>query len=371
MKPIFLFLLGAMLLSSSPRAADKPTALDLVGKWQGAVEFGKFKFRLTLRIAKTEAGLLAVTLDNPDQGVKGMPVAALLFNYPDVRIEIDQFGTAYLGKLSEDRNQITGQFEEGPGGRPIQTTFKRSTEPDAPEPEKVFTFAKGEARDIRGHWKGNIEPMPGMKMTIGLNIGRIPDGSFKATMDILEQGAKDIPSSSVAATNDSAKLQWQAFQTVFDAKLSQDGKQLAGTWKGMGRPSDVKFERIDAPLTLLPKDLSFERDSAKPEDIRGYWKGTLEIPNGKLRLVVKVGRAPDGSYAGTLASIDQGGREFPATSATFEAPKVFLEWKGIRGKFEGTLTTGGDSMEGKWEQMGNPLPLKLERTTAAEAEKKS
>jgi len=371
MKSIFALLLCAILAPVALRGAEKPSALDLVGKWRGAVEFGKFRFNLRLNVTKTDAGRLAVNLEIPEQGVKDMPVAALLFNNPDVRLEIDQIGTAYNGKLSEDRNEISGEFEEGPGGRAIHVVFKRSTEPDAPEPEKVFTFAKGEATDIRGYWKGFIEPMPGMKLTMGLNIGRIPDGTFRASLDMPDQGAKDIPATSVSATNKTAKFQWQAFQTVFDAKLSEDGKQLAGTWKGMGRPSEVKFERMDGPLALLPKNLSFERESGKPRDIRGYWKGTLEVPNGKLRLVVRLGRAPDGSYAGTLSSIDQGGRELPATKASFEPPKVMLEWSGIRGKFEGTLTDSGDTMEGKWEQMGTPMPLKLERTTAAEAEKKS
>src|SRR5438046_1786588 len=117
MKSIFALLLCAIMASAGIHAADKPSALDLVGKWRGAVEFGKFKFKLSLKVTKTDAGRLAVTLEIPEQGVKDMPVAALLFNNPDVRLEIDQIGTAYNGKLSEDRNEISGEFEEGPGGR--------------------------------------------------------------------------------------------------------------------------------------------------------------------------------------------------------------------------------------------------------------
>src|SRR5258708_483918 len=109
-----LLLILAFLVSViNPARAAAPTALDLVGKWDGAVEFGKFSFKLILRVAKTPEGKLAVTMDNPDQGQKGMPINTLLFNNPDVRLEIDQFGTAYSGKLSADRNEITGVFEEG------------------------------------------------------------------------------------------------------------------------------------------------------------------------------------------------------------------------------------------------------------------
>lgn len=367
-----LVLLCAAMAAFSPlrtEAAEKPTALDLVGKWDGAVEFGKFKFKLVVRVNKTPANRLAVTIDIPEQGQKDVPVNAFLFNYPEVRFEIDPFGTAYNGNLTADLNSIDGAFEEGPGGRPVKLTFKRSTIPDAPEPEKTYTFAKNEPTDIRGHWKGSLEPMPGMTLTAGLNIGRLPDGTFKATLDILDQGAKDIPTSSITTTEKTAKLEWQALQTVFDAKLSEDGKSLSGEWKQGPRGKPLTFERVDGPVTLIPKNVSFEPEKGNAEDVRGYWGGTLETPGGKLRLVFKLGRTPEGKYAGTLASIDQGGRELPMSSGSFTAPDLHLEFKGIRGKFDGKLNKEGTAIEGKWEQFGNPMPLILERTTAPEADK--
>jgi hypothetical protein len=364
---IFLFLMCGMLRCAS--AAEKPSALDLIGKWEAAIEFGKFKFRLILRVAKTAEGRLAVTMDSPEQGQKGAPVNALLFNHPEVRFEIDQFGTAYNGKLSADQNEISGAFEEGPGGRPISVVFKRSTEPDVPEPEKVFTFAKGEPQDIRGYWKGSLEAGPGMTLAVGLNIGRVADGSFLATLDLLDQGAKGIPAS-VTSSNKTARLQLQAFQAVFEGKLSEDGKSLAGDWVQRGRTNVVAFARLDEPASILPKNLSFEPDKASPEDVRGFWKGVLETPGGRLRLALKIGRAPDGTYAGTMASLDQGGREIPMSKASFQAPKLMLEWKGIRGKFDGTINKDGTVLDGKWEQFGNPAPLKLERTASFEGESK-
>jgi hypothetical protein len=371
MKALIVLLLAIVTLPTTVRSASPPTALDLVGKWDGTVEFGKFKFKLVLNVAKKPDGRLNVTIDNPDQGQKGMPINALLFNNPDVRLEIDQFGTSYLGKLSSDLNQIDGAFEEGPGGRPIAVVFKRSHEPDLPEPVKTFTFAKGEPMDIRGYWKGSLEPMPGMKITVALNIGRIPDGTFRAAMDIFDQGAKDIPAVSATFTNGNARLEWSAFQTVYDAKLSEDGKNLAGAWKGGGRSNQVSFVRLESPATMLPKDISFTPEKSKADDVRGYWLGTLEVPGRKLRLAFKVGKVPDGSYAGTLASLDQGGQEIPMTTAAVTAEKVVFEWKGMRAKFEAKINSDGTLLDGTWEQFGNPLPLKMERTPAPETGKKT
>lgn len=369
MKRLLLVALMLAWAVAKPCGAEKRSAFDLAGKWIGPVEFGKFKFKLVLRIAKTPEGRLVTTIDVPEQGQKDAPVSALLFNDPEVRLEMDQFGTAYNGKLSGDKNEINGEFEEGPGGRPLALTFKRSNEPDAPEPKKVFTFAAGEAKDIRGYWKGSMEPFPGMNVTAALNIGRMDDGTFRATLDLLDQGAKDIPASSVSGGNKSAKLEWQGFQAVFDGKLDETGNTLAGNWLQRGRTNPVTFTRLEEPASLLPKNLSFEPE--KGEDIRGFWMGTLESPNGKLRLAFKIGRAPDGAFGGSMVSLDQGRREIPMSSAKFEKPKVLLEWKGIRGKFDGTINKEGTAMEGKWEQFGNPMPLKLERTPSFEGEKKS
>ncbi len=371
MKSIVLLFLTVMALCSPLQAnAAEATALDLVGKWEGVVEFGKFSIKLVLRVAKTPEGRLAVTMDVPDQGQKGVPIPSILFNNPSVRLEIDAFGTAYNGELSSDFSQIKGAFEEGPGGRPVDVVFKKSTVPDLPEPKQLFTFEQGEPMDIRGYWKSNFELFPGAATTIGLNIGRIPDGTFKATLDLPEQGAKDIPASSVTSSNNTAQLEWKLFQGSFNAKLSDDGKTLAGGWVQRNRTNSVKFQRLDGPLSLVPKDLSYEPDKSNPQDVRGYWKGTLEVPNGKLRLVLKIGRAPDGNYSAVMASLDQGARELPASAATFNSPKAVFEWKGIRGKFEGNVNKEGTLMEGTWEQGPGSNPLKFERTATFEVEEK-
>jgi hypothetical protein len=341
-----------------------PTAKDLVGKWESTAEFGKMKFKMVLRIAQESDNRITATMDLPEHGQMGMPIAAVLFNSPDVRIEIDPFQTAFNGKLNDDLSEMNGEFEEGPGGRPINIVFKRSTQADAPEPEKVFTFAPGEARDIRGHWKANVEPMPGMKLTFGLNVGKIPDGSYKASLDVLEQGAKAIPATEVKTSGRQTEIKWDGLQMTFDGILGEDGNTLDGEVKQRGKPEKVKFTRLDAPATLIPQNVSYEPDPSKPDDLRGQWSGKLDVPNQKLRIVVKLGRTPAGEYAGTMSSPDQGGGELPMASATIEPPKVLMEWPAIRGKFEGVITNEGTALDGTWEQFGTKLPLKLERTKA-------
>ena len=367
MRAAFILICSLLCL---PIFAATPTAKDLVGKWEGTAVFGKMKFKMVLRIVETNDHRIAATIDLPEHGQRGMPIGAVLFNAPEVRIEIDPFQTAYNAELSEDLSTLNGEFEEGPGGRAIAIVFKRSNKEDEPEPEQTFTFKAGEARDIRGHWKASVEPMPGMKLTAGLNVGRIPDGTFKATMDILEQGAKGIPASSVAQNEREVEMKWDALQMNFTGKLSDDGNRIEGEMKQRGKPESVSFTRLDAPASLAPKNVSYEPDPKNPEDIRGEWTGKLDIPNQKLRLILKLGTTPDGSVTGSLSSPDQGPGELPMGSAKIEFPKVTMEWPGIRGKFEGVLTNEGGVLDGTWEQFGNKMPLKLERAKGQSENKK-
>jgi hypothetical protein len=349
-------------------AAAKPASADLAGKWKAAIEFGKFKFRMNLKITPTEDGKrVRATMDIPEQGARDLPVSALLFNYPSVRIEIDQFQTAFNGTLSGDGNVIEGEFEEGPGGRPMPASFKRDTEPEKPEPVKTYAFAEGEKPDIRGYWKATLEPMPGMVLRLGLKIGRLPDGSFNALLDSFDQGANDIPATSSSYSDGSAKIEWELLRVTFESKLSADGKELAGTWKQGPRGTPVKFERLPHPATALPEGISFVPEQNSPQDIRGHWKGALEVRGNRLRLAFKLGKLPDGAFTGTMASIDQGGRDMPVSTMGYTNPVVRMEWKGIRGVYTGTLNKEGTEMEGTWEQFGNPSPLKLQRVESAEA----
>ena len=71
---------------------------------------------------------------------------------------------------------------------------------------------------------------------------------------------------------------------AFEATLSQDGNQLTGPWMQMGRSNSVTFTRIDGPLKLIPDNVSFMPDSAKPEERRttGLANALDDLLAGKL-----------------------------------------------------------------------------------------
>jgi hypothetical protein len=290
-------------------------------------------------------------MDNPDQGMKGMPVSALLYNDPSVRLEIDQFGTAFNGDLNTDKTVITGEFEEGPGGRPVKITFKRFRQSDTPEPEKVYTFIPGEAWDIRGYWKGTLD-VQGTKLRLALKIGKAANGKFSGTMDSLDQGAREIPMTAISFKTPEVNLEWKLLNATFAGTLKQDGQSMTGQWVQMGRPLPITFERVTEPVSttgLAEAELSFVAPAGSPA-IQGNWKGELEIGQAILRLVLKIGKATDGAYHGTMDSVDQGAKGIPMSSITFTPPTVRLEWTGLGAQFEGTLNDDGTEMTGTFNQ---------------------
>jgi uncharacterized protein (TIGR03435 family) len=104
--------------------------------------------------------------------------------------------------------------------------------------------------------------------------------------------------------------------------------------------------------------------TAKPDQsIVGDWQGTLHIPQGDLRIVVKITEAKPGDLKVVDYSIDQGGQALPATSASFQDGVFKYAIEFIEGSYEGKMSADGKSIVGSWTQGPKPLPLLLERAT--------
>lgn len=361
---VLLLILG---LSVAPHVWAATSVYDLAGRWHGELQFGEMKLRLLLKITKEADGHLAAKLDAVDQGARNLPVTALLFNDPEVRLEFDPDEAVFKGALSADRREIKGAIDDVQGVGPILLTFQRAPDVAPPEPPRSYTFAPGETRDVRGFWKTSLRPEPDSVLRIGLKIGRHPDNTFSALMDILDDGAKDIPASTVTVIERKARFEWQGLQLVFEAELDAEGDRLTGDWKQGPKPITATFERIQKPLALLPDNLSFDPNPASPQDPRGYWGGVVDFQERRSRLFLTIGQAPNGTFAGTLANPDLGDQVFPLSLVSATNAQVRLEVKTLRAVFTGVWTNKGKAIDGKWEREGHVVPVRLERTRAPES----
>ena len=110
--------------------------------------------------------------------------------------------------------------------------------------------------------------------------------------------------------------------------------------------------------------------AATPDhDIVGTWQGTLHVAAGDnhpaidLRIVNKITKGADGKLMVSDYSIDQGGGEMKATSASFEDGVFKFAIQAIDGGYEGKMSADGKSIAGNWTQGPGPLPLLFERAT--------
>ena len=101
--------------------------------------------------------------------------------------------------------------------------------------------------------------------------------------------------------------------------------------------------------------------------IEDTWQGTLHGPQRDLRIVLKISRDDKGKLKVSNYSIDQGGAELPASSASYEDKTLKFAIDMIAGKYEGRMSGDGKSITGTWTQGPGPVPLVFERATPATA----
>ncbi|HNY78612.1 MAG: alpha/beta fold hydrolase [Sedimentisphaerales bacterium] len=105
---------------------------------------------------------------------------------------------------------------------------------------------------------------------------------------------------------------------------------------------------------------------AKSPSLEGTWLGTLKVtPTASLRLVFNIQAKPDGSFSGTLDSLDQGATGLPISRIGVEKDKVTVEASTIGSRYEGTMNAEGSEISGKWTQGPASRDLLLERVKEA------
>ena len=122
-----------------------------------------------------------------------------------------------------------------------------------------------------------------------------------------------------------------------------------------------------APHVGSAKLLAADPKSAAPKaaGLEGIWAGSLKVSVTELRLVFNIKGKPDGSYTGTMDSLDQGAKGIPMSSITLKDAAVKIEAKNIGAIYEAKLNSAATEITGEWKQGGQPFPLTLKRQAKA------
>jgi fermentation-respiration switch protein FrsA (DUF1100 family) len=199
------------------------------------------------------------------------------------------------------------------------------------------------AQDITGDWQGTLHA--GADLHLVLHITKAADGTLKATLDSVDQGANGIPVSSISLKDSKLNLGIEAVHGTYEGKVSTDANTISGTWT-QGQDLPLEFKRGPAPKP------------AKPSDIDGAWMGTLDTGTVKLRVVFHILNTADGLTA-TMDSPDQGMKALPASAVKRDGASLRIEADKLDGVYEGTIAPDKSSIDGKWTQGGGTMPLVL------------
>jgi len=99
--------------------------------------------------------------------------------------------------------------------------------------------------------------------------------------------------------------------------------------------------------------------------IAGNWLSTLEFNGMKLRFVLKVSKAADGSFTAKFDSIDQGANDLEIDTITQQGNTVRFEAKKYGMSYEGMLDEKGDEIAGTFKQGTGSQALIFKRTAEA------
>src|SRR6478609_3772408 len=106
------------------------------------------------------------------------------------------------------------------------------------------------AKDISGAWFGTLDAGH-LKLRLVLHIK--PDGnSYKATIDTIDQGRKDLPVSGVKVKGSDVHVELGAFQAVYDAKVNAAGTEMTGLFKQAGMNIPFSMKKTTQPPTIAP-----------------------------------------------------------------------------------------------------------------------
>lgn len=148
-----------------------------------------------------------------------------------------------------------------------------------------------------GTWEGALD-VGAIKLRLAFKITAQPDGTFKSTMDSIDQNAKDIPVKETKITDGMLTLDLKDLGASYSGKPAADGKTVAGTWKQSGQDFKLDLTRVEKATVLKrpqepvkPYPYHEEEvtvDNPKAEGVKLAGTFTRPMADGKYPAVVLI-----------------------------------------------------------------------------------
>ncbi len=201
-----------------------------------------------------------------------------------------------------------------------------------------------DAPKLEGDWAGSLKITDAVSLRLIYHIKTEAGGSYSATIDSPDQGAKGLKVDSVKYQDGTVTLTSKGILAEYVGKVQADGKSIEGKFTQGGKATDMKLAPAEA--------------EAKPDMI---WEGKLNA-GVELRVILNIFKQKDGTLKATFDSPDQGVQGMKVDSVTIENDKLDFKIGLIKGQYTGKFNDAKTEIEGTWSQGPGKLPLNFKKT---------
>ena len=126
-------------------------AKGVEGLWQGTLKVPGGELRVVFHINKAADGKLSATLDSPDQGATGIPVADCSFSNGRLKLAVRSIAGSFEGTLKND-STIEGTWTQGGASLPlVLKRIEKVEQANRPqEPKKPYPYKEEEVEFENG-----------------------------------------------------------------------------------------------------------------------------------------------------------------------------------------------------------------------------
>src|SRR5262252_6396445 len=225
---------------------------------------------------------------------------------------------------------------------------------NAQAPANHKTLTPPSPGTVEGNWAGSLEAGDAL-LHLVLHVSKSPDGSFKATIDSLDQGVYGIEVTALMQNGSDVRFSVSSVGAQFEGKFSAGHAGIQGTWSqgNVGLPLSFHRQAVSA-------------GAKKPGDaiasVEGVWQAATEANGLRLRFQLHVTHDDEKHLVAALDSPDQGISGLPAVNVSQKLTVFHFEIPVVQGVYEGNLNAAKSVITGTWTQGGITRNLNFQRS---------
>jgi pimeloyl-ACP methyl ester carboxylesterase len=230
-----------------------------------------------------------------------------------------------------------------------QIPIASSQTPAAHKPQ-----AKRSSPTLEGNWAGSLQAGEAV-LHLVLHVSKAEDGSFKATIDSLDQGVYGIEVTSLAQQASALSFKVSSVGASYEGKFSTDHGSIEGEWMQGSVSLPLVFHRQAAGAGA-------RKAADAIAGAEGVWQGAMEGNGMRLRFQLHVSHDDQKQLVAALDSPDQGISGLPAVKVSQKESAFHFEIPVVSGVYDGTLNPAKTAITGSWTQSGVQQKLDFRRS---------